>query len=82
MFSACITARISSLVLLISAFLKLLKHVHVTNISVYMFSILVDIVTLVNLNLSINFSGGYLSTKRVYGGKLLMSINTVFKVVN
>ena len=46
-----------------------------------MFSMLVDIVTLLSLNLYINFLGGYLSTNLVYGGELLMSINTGFEVV-
>ena len=79
MFSVCIINRISSLVPLMSAFLQWFKPVHVTNISVSMFSILVDVKTLVRLNLHINFSGEYLSTKLVYGSKLLMPINTGFK---
>ena len=79
MFSVCIINRISSLVPLMSAFLQWFKPVHVTNISVSMSSILVDVKTLVHLNLHINFLGGYLSTKLVYGNKLLMSINTGFK---
>ena len=77
MFSVCIINRISSLVPLMSAFLQWFKPVHVTNISVSRFSILVDVKTLVRLH--INFSGGYLSTKLVYGSKLLMPINTGFK---
>ena len=81
MFSICIVARISSLVPLMSAFLQSFKPIHVTNISVSMFSMLVDIVTLVSLNLYINFSGGYLSTKLVYGGELLMSVNLGFNWV-
>ena len=47
-----------------------------------MFYMLVDIVMLVSLNLYINFSGGYLSTKFVYSDELLMSIKTEFKVVS
>ena len=42
----------------------------------------INIVILLSLNLYINFSGGYLSTKLLYGGKLLLFINTKFKVVN
>ena len=82
LFSVCIIARISSIVPLMLALLQSFKPVHVTNISDSMFSMLVDIVTLVSLNLHINFSGGYLSTKLVYDGELLMSINTGLKVVN
>ena len=82
MFYVRIIAEISSLVILMSALLQSLRPVHVTNISVSMFSMLIDIVTLLSLNLYINFSGGYLSTKLLYGGKLLLFINTKFKVVN
>ena len=82
MFYVHIIAEISSLVILMSALLQSLRPVHVTNISVSMFSMLIDIVTLLSLNLYINFSGGYLSTKLLYGGKLLLFINTRLKVVN
>ena len=82
MFSVCIIVRISSLVPLMSSFLQSFKPVHVTNISVSMFYMLVDIAVLVSLNLYINFSGGYLSTKLVYGRELLTSLNTGLKVVN
>ena len=81
-FSVCIITRISSLVPLMSAFLQLFKSVKVSNISVSIFSILVDIVMLLSLNLYINVSGGYLSTKLVYSNEVLLSINTGFKVVN
>ena len=82
MFYVRIIAEISSLVILMSALLQSLRPVYVTNISVSMFSMLIDIVTLLSLNLYINFSGGYLSTKLLYGGKLLLFINMKFKVVN
>ena len=65
-----------------SPFLQSFKRVHVTHISVFMFSMLLDFVTFVSVHLYINFSGGYLSTKLVYNGELLMSINTGLKVVN
>ena len=69
LFSLCIAvASISSLVPLMSTFLQLFKPVHVTNISMSMFSMQVDIRTLVSQNLYIMFLGGYLSTKLVYSG--------------
>ena len=77
MFFVCIIAKICSIVLLMSAFLQSFKPVHVTNISTS-----IDIVTLVSLNLYINFLGEYLSTKLLYNSGLLMSINMGFKVVS
>ena len=62
--------------------LQLFKPVHVTNISVFMFSMLVDMVTRVSLKLYINLSGGYLFTILLYGGELLMSITMGFQLVN
>ena len=72
MFFVYIVARISSLVPLVSAFLQSFNPVHVTNMSVPMFSMFADIVTLASLNLYVKFLGVYLSTKLAYGGELLM----------